>query len=163
MDQILHLVGIARKAGRLEIGEEPVGAAARSRHARLILLAADAADNTCRRAAHFGQAGAVPVLQTPFTKAELGMAAGRASCAMMALTDAGLASSVANKLAQSDPERYGPDAQQLSARAERVLKRQKEQRAHEKNLREGKKKPWAAVSAVRESKKEASSDVKKKT
>ena len=28
MDSILHLVGIAKKAGRLEVGEEPVGAAA---------------------------------------------------------------------------------------------------------------------------------------
>ena len=32
MDSVLHLIGIARKAGRLEIGEEPVGAAARARH-----------------------------------------------------------------------------------------------------------------------------------
>ena len=31
MDSVLHLIGIARKAGRLEIGEEPVGAAARAR------------------------------------------------------------------------------------------------------------------------------------
>ena len=28
MDSVLHLIGIARKAGRLEIGEEPVGAQA---------------------------------------------------------------------------------------------------------------------------------------
>ena len=38
MDSVLHLIGIARKAGRLEIGEEPVGAAARARQARLIRL-----------------------------------------------------------------------------------------------------------------------------
>ena len=29
MDSVLHLLGIARKAGRVEVGEEPVGAAAR--------------------------------------------------------------------------------------------------------------------------------------
>ena len=30
MDNALHLIGIARRAGRLEVGEEPVGAAARA-------------------------------------------------------------------------------------------------------------------------------------
>ena len=45
MDNVLHLLGIARKAGRVEVGEEPVGASARARQARLILVASDAADN----------------------------------------------------------------------------------------------------------------------
>ena len=51
-DPILHLLGMAKKAGRLEVGEEPVGAACRARQARLVLLAAVAAPNTPRRAAH---------------------------------------------------------------------------------------------------------------
>ena len=54
MDKLLNLIGLAKKAGKLEVGEEPVGAAARSKHARLILIASDAADNTRRRARHFG-------------------------------------------------------------------------------------------------------------
>ena len=33
MDSVLHLLGIARKAGRVEVGEEPVGAAARAHQA----------------------------------------------------------------------------------------------------------------------------------
>ena len=48
-DPILHLIGLAKKAGKLEIGEEPVGAACRARQAKLVLLAADAAPNTFRR------------------------------------------------------------------------------------------------------------------
>ena len=44
------MLGLARKAGRLEIGEEPVGAACRARQAKLVLLACDAASNTFRRA-----------------------------------------------------------------------------------------------------------------
>ena len=67
-DPILHLLGLARKADRLEIGEEPVGAVCRARQARLVLLASDAAPNTCRRAAHFGEAGNVLWLEVPFTK-----------------------------------------------------------------------------------------------
>lgn len=142
-DPILHLLGLARKAGRLEIGEEPVGAVCRARQARLVLLASDAAPNTCRRAAHFGEAGNVLWLEVPFTKAELGFALGRGSCAMLALTDAGFAASLTQKLAARAPERYGPAAQQLREKADRVLQRQREQRQHEKNLREGKKAPWA--------------------
>ena len=54
-DPILHMLGLARKAGRLEIGEEPVGAACRARQAKLVLLACDAASNTFRRAAHLAK------------------------------------------------------------------------------------------------------------
>lgn len=142
-DPVLHLLGLARKAGRLEIGEEPVGAACRARQARLVLLAADAAPNTRRRAAHFGQAGNVLWLETPFDKAALGLALGRSSCAMLALTDAGFSAAVAEKLAAREPDRYGPAAQQLREKADRVLQRQREQRRHEKNLRQGRQKPWA--------------------
>ena len=142
-DPILHLLGLARKAGRLEAGEEPVGAACRARQARLVLLASDAAPNTARRAAHFGQAGEVPWLSLPLTKVELGGQLGRSSCAMLALTDAGFAAAVAGKLAARDPERYGPAATLLREKADKVLQRQREQRQHEKNLRAGKKHPWA--------------------
>ena len=142
-DPILHLLGLAKKAGRLEVGEEPVGAVCRARQAKLVLLAADAAPNTRRRAAHYGQAGNVLWLETPFLKSELGFILGRSSCAMLALTDAGFAAAVVEKLAVRDPDRYGPAAQQLRTKADRVLQRQREQRQHEKNLRQGKRKPWA--------------------
>ena len=42
IEPVLSLLGIAKKAGRVEIGEEPVGAAARAKKARVILVAADA-------------------------------------------------------------------------------------------------------------------------
>ncbi len=142
-DPVLHLLGLARKAGRAQVGEEPVGAACRARTAKLILLSADAAPNTCRRCAHFGQAGNALFLETPFSKAELGAVFGRSSCAMLALTDAGFAAAALEKLAARDPERYAPAARQLREKADKALQRQREQRQHEKNLREGKRKPWA--------------------
>lgn len=145
MDSGLHLIGIAKKAGRLEVGEEPVGAACRARQARLLVLAADAADNTLRRAQHFAEAGNAPLVKSPYAKSELGQAVGRSSCAMLALTDAGLAASLMKKLSQADPEQYGEAAQALDAKAAKVLKRQKEQRQHEKNLQKGGSKPWAAT------------------
>ena len=79
-----------------------------------------------------------------FTKAELGEQLGRSSCAMLAVTDFGFAAALAEKLAARDEERYGPAAQQLRAKADRALMRQREKRQHEKNMRQGKHKPWAA-------------------
>lgn len=142
-DPILHLLGLARKAGKVELGEEPVGAACRARYAKLVLLASDAAANTRRRCAHFGEAGNVLWLEIPYTKEEIGFQFGRGSCAMLALTDSGFSASVMEKLAARDPEHYGPAAEQLRIKADRVLQRQREKRQHEKNLREGKRKPWA--------------------
>lgn len=143
-DAALHLLGLARKAGRIEVGEEPAGAACRARKARLLILAADAADNTARRAEHFAQAGNTSCVRVPFTKEQVGGVVGRGSCAMAALTDAGMAASFLKKLAAADPERYGEAAAALNVRAEKVLRRQREQRQHEKNLAKGKQKPWCA-------------------
>ena len=144
MDSVLHLLGIARKAGRLEVGEEPVGGAARSRQAKLIVVASDAAENSVRRAARFAQGGKSAWVRVPYAKGELGAAVGRSACAMLALTDAGLASALAEKLAAGDPLTFGPAAEALAVEARRTLQRQKEKRAHEKKLQRGRRKPWAA-------------------
>lgn len=143
MDSVLRLLGVARKAGRVEVGEEPVGAAARAHQAKVILTAADGADNSIRRAAHFAEAGKIQVLPTPYTKGELGGAVGRSACTMLALTDIGLAAAIAEKLAQADPERCGSVAEELKLQAGKALQRQKERRAHEKNLQRKQRKPWA--------------------
>ena len=42
-EHILSMLGLALKAGRVEVGEEPVGAAARAKKARVIFVAQDAA------------------------------------------------------------------------------------------------------------------------
>ena len=144
MDSVLHLLGIARKAGRVEVGEEPVGAAARAHQAKLILTACDGADNSLRRAAHFAEIGKVPHLPTPYTKGGLGGAVGRSACTMLALTDVGLAAAIAAKLAQADPEHCSAAAEELKIKADKALQRQKEQRAHEKKLERAAAKPWAA-------------------
>jgi hypothetical protein len=54
------------------------------------------------------------------------------------------------KLAVRDPDKYGPAARQLRTKADRVLQRQKEQRQHEKKLRQGRQKPWAPLPAKEE-------------
>ena len=87
MERILSLLGLAHKAGRVEIGEEPVGSAARAKKARIILVAGDAAASSVRRAMGFANAGSCLCLVIPATKEQLGRALGRTSCAMAAVTD----------------------------------------------------------------------------
>ena len=143
---ILSLLGLALRGGNLAVGEEPVEAVARARDARVLLLAADAAPNTRRRTEHFAQAGQCLWLQLPFTKAELGKAVGRSSAAIVAVTDIGLANAVVRRLADLDPVRYDEAAARLELKAKRAAERRAEQAAHEKNIRQGKRKPKEAPS-----------------
>jgi ribosomal protein L7Ae-like RNA K-turn-binding protein len=142
---ILHLIGIAKKAGKLEVGEEPVGSAARGKNARLLLVAKDAAPATVRRTAHFAEAGSCLMLSLPADKAALGSAVGRSSCAMVAVTDIGLADAIAKKLAVLDPSAYSAASAALEVKARRAMERRQEALRHEKNRQEGKlkKKPSA--------------------
>ena len=48
MDKALQYLSIARKGGMAELGEEPVGAAARAKKARVIFVAQDAAPSSGR-------------------------------------------------------------------------------------------------------------------
>lgn len=158
----LGLLGIALKAGKLEMGEEPVTASCAAHHAKVVLLASNAAENTARRAAQLSEKGKVPCVTVPFTKEELGWSLGRTSCALLAMTDNGLAASFLEKLAQEDPERYGEAAGQLAAAAAKTLQRQKEQAAHERKVRKANSKPWVAPPAKKNAGKKQTGAAKRK-
>ena len=143
-DRCLALLGLARRGGNLAMGEEPVAEACRTKSARVVLLAADAADNTARRSRRVAEGAGVPLAELPHTKHEIGFQLGRSSCAVLAVTDTGLAAGVLARLAQTDPERYGPLAARLKGRAEKRLRRQKETRARAKAREREGRKPWAA-------------------
>ena len=136
---ILSLLGLSLRGGRLAVGEEPVEAVARARDARVLLLAADAAEGTRRRCEHFAQAGDCLWIQIPFTKAELGRALGRTAVAIAAVTDVGLAAALLHRLAELDPEQYAGAAERMDVKARRAAERRAEQAAHEKNLRRGRR------------------------
>lgn len=150
--RILHLIGLAKRAGQLEAGDEPVGAACRARACRVILVARDAADNTLRRVRHFADTGQCLWLPIPYGKDELGAAVGRTSCAMAAVTEIGFASAIVGRLAQEDGETYGAAAEKLAAKAEKAMQRRREQRSHERNVRRGgkAKKPYIPTRIKRE-------------
>lgn len=161
----MNLIGLAQKAGRLAVGEEPTGAAARARDARLILVAADAAENSVRRVRHFADAGQCLWCRIGADKDALGRAVGRSSCAMLAVMDIGFAEAIAKKLAESDEAHYGEAAKRLSVKAARAAERRAELKQHEKNLRAGKKKPRKEESAqpapAAKEKRSAASDTKR--
>ena len=138
MDKALNFLALARKAGRVELGEEPAGAAARAQKARLIIVAGDATDHTLRRAKSFVAGTEQICLQVPYTKDDLGQAIGRSALALAAFTDPALALGFVKAL--GNPEKYAAEIASLDRRTKRIQQRQKEAKAHEKNLRTGKKK-----------------------
>ena len=138
MDKVLNYLALARKGGMAELGEEPVGAAARALKAHLILVASDASDHTWRRAKSFAAGTDQQCVRLAVTKEELGFVVGRQSLAIAAITDVQLALAMVNALGQ--PEKHKQVLEVLTAKAEKVKKRQAEAKAHQRNLRRGGKK-----------------------
>ena len=136
-EHLLSTLGLALRAGAVAVGEEPVGAAARAKKARVIFTARDAAASSVRRAYSFGRAGSCLCLPFPADKETFGRALGRTSVAMCAVTDIGFAQSLVKKLAAAEPEIYGAAAETLDLKAKRARERKEEQLQHEKNLRQG--------------------------
>ena len=138
MDKALNYMGLARKAGLIELGEEPVGAAARAQHARLVVVAKDASDHTWRRALSFVAGTEQLCIRVDFTKDQLGLAIGRTSLAVAAFTDPALALAFVKALGQ--PEKYKGELESLTKRTKRVQQRRNEEKAHQRNKKTGRKK-----------------------
>ena len=119
MDKALGYMALARKAGRIELGEEPTGAAAAARKACLILVASDGAEHTWRRANSFA-AGEISCIRVNFTKEQLGQAIGRESLAMAAFTDAAMALAFVRAL--NEPQTFARELAALEADSQRAPK-----------------------------------------
>ncbi len=138
MDKALTYLALARKAGLAELGEEPVGAAARLGHARLVLVAADGSDHTWRRAKSYVAGTKQQLLRMPYSKDEMGFAIGRTSLAIAAITDAGMGKALVESL--ENPKQYAQILAVLEEMDKQSKLRQKEAKAHARNKRLGKNK-----------------------
>ena len=138
MDRALNYLALARKGGLAELGEEPVGAITRAGKGYLVLVAGDASDHTWRRAKSFVAGTEQQCIRLSFSKDDLGLAVGRTSLAIAAITDPALALALVKAL--SEPEKYKSVLEILSAKAEKAKKRKAEANAHKRNIRTGKKK-----------------------
>ena len=136
MHKALNYMSLARKASRIELGEEPCGGAARAGHARLIIVAADASPHTWRRAKSYTAGTDQQCVKVPFSKDELGEAIGRTSLAMAAFTDPALALAFVKAL--DGQEQYREILENLEQKTKRVRQRQDEAKAHQRNVRVGK-------------------------
>jgi len=103
-DKILSFIGLCKKAGKLEIGEESVGIAQRHGKAKLILVASDAASGTAKRAANYSEWGNLPLITLPYDKDTLGDMLGKRVCAVLAITDKSMAKSFIEKIERSSEE-----------------------------------------------------------
>lgn len=119
---IRGLLGLALRAGKLAVGDEPVRDLLADGHARAIFFAQDAGAPLARKIGRIAEERGVPVLPLPCDKAALGAAFGRASCAVCALGDMGFAASAAAKLAPLSPA-HAEAAALLRRRDERMQAR----------------------------------------
>ena len=143
MDKALNYMALARKAGRIELGEEPVGAAARAQHARLVVVASDASDHTWRRAKSFVAGTQQQCLKVPFDKDQMGQAVGRSALAIAAFTDPAMALAFVKAL--GNPEKYAAILENLDIRTQRIRRHQLEEKAHQRNKAMGGKRRRGGV------------------
>ena len=134
-NKALNYLSLARKGGLAELGEEPVGAAARAGKAYVILVASDASDHTWRRAKSFAAGTEQQCVRMEATKDEMGLMVGRTSLAIAAITDVAMALALVKAMTKADPQVL----EVLTAKAAKAKKRQAEAKAHQRNLRKGKK------------------------
>ena len=138
MDKALNYLSLARKGGLAELGEEPVGAIARTGKAYVILVAGDASDHTWRRAKSYVAGTDQQCIRLTCTKEEMGFVVGRTSLAVAAITDVQMALALVKSLSQT--EKYKASLEVLTEKAAKAKKRQAEANAHKRNVRMGKKK-----------------------
>ena len=103
----------------------------------VVIVANDASDHTWRRAKSFVAGTEQQCIRVPFSKEELGFVVGRTSLAIAAFTDAALALAFVKAL--PNPEKFKEVAEQLDIKAKKLRQRKDEAKAHERNVRKGKK------------------------
>ncbi len=91
--KILSLLGLCRRAGKLISGQEKVESGIREGQALLVVIAADASDNTKKRFTDKCSFYEVPCYCV-FTKEEIGQAIGYEERATLAVTDEGFADKI---------------------------------------------------------------------
>ena len=96
MDSFLTHLGLAFRAAKLAVGEEPVREVLADGRARVVFMACDASDHTRRKLEP--KLGDVPLEAVNASKAEMGRALGRESCAICAVTDKGFAQGLVQRL-----------------------------------------------------------------
>ncbi|MCI8750363.1 MAG: ribosomal L7Ae/L30e/S12e/Gadd45 family protein [Lachnospiraceae bacterium] len=96
-NNVLHMLSIAKKAGKVASGEFMTENAVKSGGAALVIVAEDASDNTKKKFKNMCEYYKIPV-RIHGIKDELGHCIGKEFRASLAITDEGLAQAVMKKM-----------------------------------------------------------------
>lgn len=118
----LGLLGLARRAGMIEAGDEAVRAAISQKKARVVLTASDASERTRETFAFIAENAGVAYITVEETREQLGNALGKRPCAAVAVCDIGMSAAIVDKLAANNAQAQAVQ-QELSARAEKIAAR----------------------------------------
>lgn len=101
-DRVIGLLGLSRKAGKTASGDFLVTEALQAHKAHVILLSADASENTRKRFHDKGAFYHVDVFDLPYTKAQLGHAMGQEDRSVACVLDEGLAGLIRSAIAKAN-------------------------------------------------------------
>ena len=138
LDKLLLLFGLMKKAGRIEIGDEPVTDALRRGDAVAVCCASDASENTLRHFQRAAEGEDIPLLNLHSDKAELGEVFGRNTVAVIALTDIGFAAKLFELCAAEDSH-WKSTAEKFRRESDELIAEQKRRRREEKEAKTGKR------------------------
>lgn len=89
--KLLSLLGLARRAGRLSLGNDPVLESIRKKESCLLLAAEDLSDRTIKGIR--SSAGEIPMLHLAVSMEEIGAAVGKRA-GILSVNDAGFANKI---------------------------------------------------------------------
>ncbi len=103
-DKELSLLGLARRAGRLEAGFDASVSAARGKKAQLLLAAENISEKTFKNLRYEAERAELPAVRLEATMEEMSRACG-VKAGVLAVTDSGFAKALLNELEQRSGEK----------------------------------------------------------
>ena len=102
-DKVLSLLGLARRAGKLEAGFDAAVSAARAKKARLLLAARDVSEKTVKNLKYEGDRAGIPTVSVNAGMEELGRAC-HVRAGVLAVTDQGFAAALVQEMEREKEE-----------------------------------------------------------
>lgn len=137
-ENTLNFLGLMRRASAVQIGENAAGDAVKNGKAKLLLICADASDNSKKRAETFVYGRSAMLIRLPFTKEEVSSHIG-VGCSMLAVTDLGFANAFLKKLCEIDSEAFSEASAELERRFAKAERRKAEKHGTDRNKNIGKR------------------------
>ena len=123
MSKALNYLGLARKSGGIETGEDNSASLVKAGKAKTLIVASDTSDSAKRRAEGYVFETNTVLVEVPFTKLEIAGITGKVGCSMAAITDLGLAAAFVKALNAECDGKYSEAQQKLSEAQQRAEKR----------------------------------------